>query len=1694
MSVENQLENQPEEQLVTVQPIVLPKKFSWESFSAVFLFLVLLLAAYLRFTGLNWDETHHLHPDERFLTDTTSLLHPTYDPFVYLKTSESPMNPYNVGKTFYVYGNFPMTVTRYAGEFANSICALFGNTTNLTWVKLCGYNFAGYDGVHLLGRFLSGLVDLLSVLFIFLMGRRLYGWQVGVLAAFLQATAVMPIQQSHFYTMDNWAAALTTAALYMAVRAAGLGQEKPVWQFRWWGLFGILLGLAVASRINMAPLAGMIAVSAVIWLARRGITWQNILQTDAGSIEFQRVVFGVILAAVLSILTFRLAQPYAFADSTIARQDVLAQTGQEPGFISLTLRSLIGLNPNWQANMEEIQRLQAPEASFPPALQWTDRPAILFPLTNMVLYGMGLTAGIAAWVGLLWALWRIIRAHPDWTLHAIPVIWSAGYFLFMGIRWVKSIRYFLPVYPTLLLMAAWAVFEVWRWARSNGMKGEEQRVKSDFRSSLFAPRSLVAFVITLVVALPSLLWANAFVNIYHQPVTRVAASEWIFDNVPSGATLLYEVNGESRRLQLPLKQYEFLPGGFPLTLAFTVPEEGTATAVIFNYLSDGDDTLEDSETLLVSLPTTGDTRLHEVQLDLGSQRQAVTVQLPRTTLKTNSSYQIQVTLGDGGAVRAGTSILTNEHWDDLLPVGVNGRSAYGSYYTEVTGGQRPVTHPDSQEKKLEVLQWLDETDYIMLSSQRAMWHLPRLPLTYPMMMRYYESLFNGELGFQLVAQFNADLQIGPLMISDTTGQVGWGQMPEVGWPPPGDLAAEEAFSVYDHPPVWIFAKTEAYSRENAQALLDSVDLSQVIVMNPAQATNSPNGLMLSSEAWETQQAGGTFRDLFNPDGLLNQYPSLAAVVWWLAVVVLGWLAFPITFATLRGLPDKGYLLARILALLIISYFGWIMASLNVLPHTRGTLALGLAVMTAVSAIIFMNRRAEIITFVGQNKQYVLVAEAVGLGLFLICLVIRLGNPDVWDIIWGGEKPMDLSYFTAVLKSTTFPPYDPWYAGGYINYYYYGFVYVGSLTKLLGILPAIAYNLILPMLFSFTGAGVFSVAYNLVMSGQVNKWASEQVTDPSHVSRFTFHEKLHKKALTAGLLAALLCVLLGNLGEVGVLLDVWYRAGDPALESNWAGVGTVVRTLDGGLNLLAGQPAPISTGDWFWTASRAINVNPGEVGPITEFPFFTFLYGDLHAHMISLPLTVLALGWAVGLALEGDEERRAKRVERGMQWLVGALAIGVLRPTNTWDWPTYLVIGALAVTFATYREYGRFSLQAIGEAGVKTAVLVALSAILFQPFAANYGVGYASFSLWGGSYTFVKNYLVVYGLFLFFVLTHLAREFRLWTRTWTDEGLRQLEPVFKPLLLALFVYVLLLLALFYKSYWIAPIVLTLVMISGLLGLRPGLPPARRIILILISSALALTLFVEMFVLDGDIGRMNTVFKFYMQVWVILSVVAGVTAVWAWPAVQRRPTLKQVWQGVLVMLLAAAALYPLLATKAKWDIRMNKEAPNTLNGISFMPYVEYGDTNNSTVSLKYDYEAIQWMYRNITGSPVIIEGHSHNNSGFSPYRSITNRIAMYTGLPAVVGWDWHQRQQRAVLPGNLVSDRIVEVNAFYNTADIQQALNMIKKYQVQYIYVGQLEWVYYIPQGLTKFDQMVEMGYLEEAYRNEGTTIYKVNSEQ
>ena len=1669
-----------------------------ESISWILLLLILILGGYFRFVGLNWDDFTHLHPDERFLTIVTSGLQPAENFLTYLRTSESGLNPYNQPNVpLYVYGNFPMTMTYIFAQQADSWVPLIcGENAESFW---CGRNLLGYDGVHLVGRALSGLTDLISILFTFLIGRRLYGRGVGLLAAFFMATAVMPIQQSHFYTMDNWAAMMTTIAIYMAIRASESGTK-----IRWWIYFGLFLGLAMASRINVGLLGLIAGVAGLVWLGRlygdytnaltagnnlssgavqrasQTLTWDALRRyftSVTGRVGIQTILIGGMTAALISIVTFRIAMPYAFADAAMVREQTLLETGQEPGTVSLMLRSVLSFHPQFLSNMDEIQRLQEPEANWPPAKQWTDRPAIIFPLNNMILYGMGIVAGTLAWIGVIVATWRIASGRPDWLQHAIPVAWIWLYFLFSATRWVKSIRYFLPIYPVLFIMAGW--FIMWGIKRLRERELEQDGPPLRNRALRYGMLSLAGIAVV-----SNLLWANGFVGIYQRPMTRIAATEWMFDNVPTGATLIYETEDGARKEHLLPSNGGVLSFDIPYFIDITLPERGRPLALRFNYFTTPDDLATHWLEVDIKGPV-GESGFatSRINLPAGLEREPLELTFEQdVVLEPDVRHTVQFSTDTPFQLNFSTSILTSESWDDGLPTRYKGRDPFSQYYRGLSSGQMASPDPDSEQKKENFYNQIVEADYIILSSQRAIWSLPRQALTYPLMIRYYEALFNGELGFDLVAEFHGDIEIGPLYVSDTTGQVGWGEQPNIGWPPPNEFAAEEAFSVYDHPPVWIFEKRDDFDKDQLAVLLSEVDLSRVVVQNPLEATNSPNGLMLTEERAAIQQEGGTFSELFNVDGLLSNNGPAAVIVWWLTVIILGLLTFPLTFVVFPGLADRGYTLSRITHILLLAWGSWLVASWGWFPNSWGTL-IGLIVLISIgSGLILWQKWGEISRFVTENWRYLLFLEGLGIGLFLLQLSIRLLNPDVWHIIWGGEKPMDTSYFTAVLKSTTFPPYDPWHAGGYINYYYFGFVYTGVVTKLLGIIPTVAYNLILPMLFSFTGLAVFNLAYTLANSRVMALVKGKKWRGDNQTGRELFSWR--SRATIGGLIATLLAVILGNLREINVVFNAFVRTSTLPPDAS-----TISRFFEGGRRVLSGTPANIYPGDWFWTATRAITINPGEVQPITEFPFFTFLYGDLHAHMIALPLSLIALGWAISLVLTDG------RPFTWLHWLIGGLSIGVLYPTNSWDYPTYLVVAILAFLYINLKQHG-LSLLAFSRFLLQSGGIFILSRFLFQPFWANFGTAYGSVRLWEGSYTPVSDFLGIYGLFLLIIVTWLFIDLKLWG---TERSTHQLAAGSNLLSYGIggaFLLIPVMLFGLTSGYELLPITLILIIGAGLLGLRRDISPERRIVNILFSSAMGLVLAVEIIVLDGDIGRMNTVFKFYMQVWIFLSVAAGAAFAWSTALIDKRWSEfgRLSWRTVFALLIAVAALYPLLATRAKWQIREGREEiPLTLDGAKFMEAVTYMDqdrnNNSERIELVHDYKAIKWLQQNIEGSPVIAEAHSTN-----PYRSIGNRISMYTGLPSIIGWDWHQRQQRPTVPGTIVSGRIADVDTLYRSESVDLALEIIEKYDVRYIYAGQLERLYYGQPGLTKFDSMTGSGLLSEVYNADGVKIYQVTSDE
>ena len=179
---------------------------------------------------------------------------------------------------------------------------------------------------------------------------------------------------------------------------------------------------------------------------------------------------------------------------------------------------------------------------------------------------------------------------------------------------------------------------------------------------------------------------------------------------------------------------------------------------------------------------------------------------------------------------------------------------------------------------------------------------------------------------------------------------------------------------------------------------------------------------------------------------------------------------------------------------------------------------------------------------------------------------------------------------------------------------------------------------------------------------------------------------------------------------------------------------------------------------------------------------------------------------------------------------------------------------------------------------------------------------------------------------------------------------------------------------------------------------------------------------------------------------------------------------------MVLVGSSLVYTTLGTKARLADRFT-QGSFTLNGMAYMENATHKE-QEQLIELKWDQDAIQWVQDTVEGSPVILEAH------LGQYRWGA-RFAVYTGLPTVIGWPWHQIQQRTDY-SFAVDDRVDDVREIYETVDNERALQLLRKYQVQYVVVGGLERITYRVEGLSKFESLGE-----EVFKNHGTTIYEVN---
>jgi YYY domain-containing protein len=1019
----------------------------------------------------------------------------------------------------------------------------------------------------------------------------------------------------------------------------------------------------------------------------------------------------------------------------------------------------------------------------------------------------------------------------------------------------------------------------------------------------------------------------------------------------------------------------------------------------------------------------------------------------------------------------GATLLT-EHWDDALPLRMD-EIPDRPPLREYRQVELPLWDADTAEKRDALAAELSAADYVVLATNRLHRPIQRLPQRYPMASQYYTHLFSGGLGYEKVAEFNAYPRIGGVAVLDDN--------------------ADESFTVYDHPRVMIFANTGRLSESVLRSRLGrylplrtGVNSSKAVgLARYASQADHPSDELLLSQPVETLPVVYDFR--WNAPAA--ESPPLAALLFWLVIGAFGWVVWPLIFPLLPGLRDRGYGLSRALGWLLLGWLHWIGVNLGLWQNRIAAIALVLGVLALFGAVAAWRQRGQIRVFVSAHRGLIAAEEGVFALALVALVVIRLFNPDLWQPWNGGEKFMEFAFLNAILRSAQFPPYDPYFAGGILNYYYYGLYLVSLPIKLTGIPPEVAFNLTVPPFPS--AQGVFSVGAPLARISRRRPESRERRNARMGVPRRSVTDTAY-----------------GQLASFTQTLDNYARMG--GWQGPGGGLGPYISGLAQSIALRFGGAAP--PGFDYWAPSRVIPYT------INEFPFWTFLFADLHPHLVSIPFGVAVIGLSLHLLLPITQSYSQgpappnlllRIVQRGLNLALLSLVLGSLGAINTWDLPTYTILVAGCLLLAGWRSH-RWSGVAIGL--VLSVAAGFLAVIMYLPFYRSYQVQVGRGDGWTLTRylgwvqdasplgDWLRIWLILLVLAVSFGLIDLAeRRLEVHDETRAPGQGRPRWGVIGFLLCA--GAVALLVALERPTAAVAAVPLILGLYAAV---RPGVTPQRAFLAWLIALGSAVLVGTELIYLrdfldGGDWERMNTVFKFSVPAWMMLGLAGGSVLWLIWRSPAMRPAdaaaaFRECWPFWWPGSMWLPASSPL--RRARVDDRVPGPRPplGTLDGTAYLAVGEYEwPSAGSVVELRPEREAIRWLLEHVAGSPLVAEAPAGEYvvdgrpTGYDYYRAGGLRAASMTGLPTLVGH--HQYEQR---DGRQVSERTEEGKEFFQTTDIARTRDLMAKLGVRYIYVGALERILFSEESLRKFDILADSGELSVVFDNGPVRIYRVQS--
>ncbi len=685
------------------------------------------------------------------------------------------------------------------------------------------------------------------------------------------------------------------------------------------------------------------------------------------------------------------------------------------------------------------------------------------------------------------------------------------------------------------------------------------------------------------------------------------------------------------------------------------------------------------------------------------------------------------------------------------------------------------------------------------------------------------------------------------------------------------------------------------------------------------------------------------------------------LIWWAVILVLGLMLLPLSATVFSSFNDKGYLFSKALGIAVSSYAVWLLSFLKIVKIDG--LGCWIVLFGCAFIIYFLFYKKATQSLSGFMKGDVLPWILIGESLFLFSLSFWTYLRGFNARIEGLEKFMDYGFVNSILRSGFVPPKDMWFAGESINYYYFGQYVSAFITRLSGIKTEIAYNLMMATLFAFSMALCFSIVSNL-LKGQGMK---------------------NSPAILGGLVGTSLVSLGGNLHSF----------------------------IYGTLKKFTNEDKAY----WFPDATRYIGYNPETKDKtIHEFPVYSFVVSDLHAHVINMIFVLALLGVLIAIF-----RKLQHRTESGWQaqtlveevffpeLLIPGFLIGIFQMSNFWDFPIYLTVTLFTLLCAGIRHSG-FTLKMLGIAALRFFVVVGSSLVFAFPFnltfekiatgvrlARDHSLPHQLLVLWG--------YQLVIGVLFF--LTILFTEQNL---SWKKAKKKEREKIRKEL----------------------------TFVARIRNVLENFTVEDVFTVILFISAIGLLLIPELVYVEdiysGEHKRANTMFKLTYQAFIMFGLACGYVFVRIWKSAEKG--WKHVTALVLtVIMIILPMIYPFKYAIPSWYKQMKPDQYEGLDGLAFLKR-EYPD----------DYALIEWLRENIQGQPTVLEA---NGDSYTYY----GRISMATGLPTVQGWYVHEWLWRDDY--NLVQARVDEVKAVYESADVNQTVDLLNKYEVQYIVIGQLE---------------------------------------